>query len=254
MTQSTWPFSNSVSPKRSGTTVYKNKLDCFENAVFESVHTLVEIFPSPIPTTGPNGERIESADDLIMLSGHYGFSELFVPDNQLVSFEANGKKDKCSKFDYISWQLMRMTPETLYWVSNKTEANLENIYDFDTEYKSDNGYDPSSWLHASDTSSEDFKNGLVFLSRLRRERAQETMEILVDAVCDDSTGVRSWLETEISEDVESVSNLYSKWDVPIMIVSNGLFETYMEPQGSGFCRDCWQLDSMFVRNYDEGDV
>lgn len=253
MAQSTWPFANSE-PQRGQIKNYKNKLDYFENVIFESVPTLVEIFPVPIPTIGIHGEKVKSADDLLMLSGHFGFCELFVPDRQSISFEHNGRKDKCSQFEYISWQLMRMTPQTLYWISNKTEANLENIFDLDAEYDADNSYDPSSWMHASDTTSEDYKKGLVFLIRLRKERAQEVMESLVEAVCDSSTGVTSWLETEIKDDVESVSKLYSHWDVPIMIISNGSFNTYIEPDGNGFCREQWHLGSMFVRNYDEGDV
>lgn len=251
---STWPFGDQKSAQKTEVRVYKNAIDEHEKIEFYPVDLLVEIFPSPLPVEDPHGDPIETAEDLLMMSGHYGYSELYVPQSENIRASADGEELSFSRFDYLSWQLLNLSNETLYWLANKTDTKLEDILDFDVEFAKDSNYDPESWLHASDESSKEFQNGLCLIERLKKEATHTLCTRFAEAICNEYTGVDSWLETPIDEDVSQASEKYSDWPVPIMVVSKGSFFTYKSERHGCLMREQWSLASMFIRNYDEGDI
>jgi hypothetical protein len=137
MSSSTWPFGDAkpLREKKAPKKPYENQIDNFADIQFEPIPILVELFPVPLSTTDPFGRPYECAEDLLMMSGHYGYSELFIPSTPNVLGISLGKEITFSRFEFLSWQLLNATNETLYWLANKTEANLEDIFDFDNEYK-----------------------------------------------------------------------------------------------------------------------
>ncbi len=233
----------------------KNKLDSYipSGIQFSHVPYLIEIFPSPLPEDAM-GEALQSEQDLVMTSMEHGYSEIFVPATEKVSATANGEKVQIKRNDFLAWQLLRATAPTLYHLANKTSASLHGIFNYEEEYSADENYDPETWLYPYGISDEDYATGLKFIERLRKEQPEALVEHLISAMLDEDSGVLACLETKIEDNLDEVRDMYSDWPVPLMVVSEGRFALYIEAgEDRNFMRDEYRIDSVFVRNCDEGD-
>jgi hypothetical protein len=82
-----------------------------------------------------------------------------------------------------------------------------------------------------------------------------SLKALSESILDPNFGVLEHLETEISENLDEVRQMYAHWAVPLMIVSIGKFFPYTEADyDSGLMMEDYRLKRMYVRNYDEGDI
>ena len=113
--------------------------------VFGASH-LIEIFPSPLPDSNEDQE-ITCESDLFRASSNYGFDELYLNDSDIIRGESEGKDHQFTLNDFVQWQLERMQAITIYHLINKTNASVDNILDFDTEYNKDEDYCPDIWLN-----------------------------------------------------------------------------------------------------------
>lgn len=221
---------------------------------FSGVEFLVEIFPAPIPKTIFD-INIESEGDLLRMSTHEGYDELFVPTTEYLQGESGGKNYQFSRFVFLRWQLMRFSENTIFQLRNKTDCDLTQLLDADEEYEKDPDYYPEGWLNPYEDGPGNFEKGLKYISRIRNEVPEEFCKALIDSILDPDRGVLEHLETEISNNLNEVRQLYSGWDVPLMIVSKGKFFSYIEPgSDSNLMMDEYRLQCMYVRNFDEGDI
>lgn len=234
----------------------KNSIDAFAESglQFHGIDYVAEIFPAPIPEE-INDIQIESEADLFRMSNHEGYEELYIPSSKTVSADSNGKTCEFDRNDFLAWQLSRMSAKTLYQLISKTSAPVTEIFDADEEYDKDNDYDPESWLSPYDADGGNYERGLEFIDRLKKESPKKFYKALTDAILDANYGVLTHLETEIDDNLEEVRGLYGHWDIPLMIVSRGKFHPYTEAgDDSSLMMDDYDLERMYVRNQDEGEI
>lgn len=222
---------------------------------FSQVDYLVEVFPAPIPRTIESID-IVSESDLFRMSCHEGYDELFVPSTETLEGETKGEKYEFERIDFIKWQLMRFSEETLFQLINKTDClDVTEILDGDTEWERDPDYDPETWLNGKINDPSNHEKGLKYIARLRKEVPGEFYSTLIDSILDPNFGVLKHLETEISDNLDEVRQMYSKWDVPLMIVSKGRFFPYIDSEYvCNLAMDDLNYERMYVRNYDEGEI
>ena len=226
---------------------------------------MVEIFNAPLMSEDSNGADIETAWDLAGMSIHEGFNKLFLTNSEVVSGESNGKQLKFSIDDFLRWQLEKFSAETLYHLAAKTEASIasscntnfepvEKLLNYDDEIEKDPDYDPDEWLNENNTDSEIKQKGLALIERLRKEKPNEFYKLIIDAILDKHVGLLAWLETEVDDDLADVRDSYAHWPVPLIVVSEGDFLPYIDPENmNNLMMDEMQLNRMYIRNYDEDD-
>jgi len=215
---------------------------------------LIEIFPSPLPSSTEDQE-ITCEADLFRTSSSEGFDELYLNDSNIVRGESEGNEYKFSLTDFVQWQLERMNALTIYHLINKINASVDNILDFEVEYKKDPDYYPEAWLNVYE-SEQYLEKGLAYIERLKQEAPEEFYKVLINSILDEDYGLlnSSWYESEIDENLDEIRNAYSHWDVPLMVVSTGKFLPYIEAKHTySLMMDDYNLKRMYVRNYDEGD-
>lgn len=241
-----------LSPERIKMT--KNIMDKFvkSGAQFDTVPYLIELFPAPMPLEIV-GIPMRTKLDLIRMSADFGYRELFYTDKDFVTCTFNGAKQKVSRFDFLAWQLQRTSSEYLYFLRDKVDANLVDIFDDAAEMENDQNYDPNSWLFPYSDEMGNFEKGLAYIDRLRLEHPEVLYERLIEAMNDKIYGLLSFLETEINENITAIRKKYKEWVVPLMVVSEGLFMPYIEAGcPENLKMDGFRLDEMWVRNFDEG--
>lgn len=227
-----------------------------KKGVVFSVSHLIEIFPTPLPKFFDEYEKeICSEVDLFRMSHQAGFNELFLNNSDVVMGESDGKLCKFSLRDFIEWQLKRMNTLTIYHLIGKTEAHVDNILDWDVEYKKDSDYNPEDWLNVYQ-SEKYLDKGLSYIERLKKEVASAFYKVLIDAILNDACGLLNidWYETELEENIDQIRKAYAHWKVPLMVVSTGKFSPYIEKSlPDKLLMDDYNLQRMYIRNYDEGD-
>ena len=188
---------------------------------------LIEIFPSPLPDSNEDQE-ITCESDLFRASSNYGFDELYLNDSDIVRGESEGKDHQFTLNDFVQWQLERMQAITIYHLINKTNASVDNILDFDTEYNKDEDYCPDIWLNVYE-SEQYLEKGLAYIERLKLEAPDKFYKALINSILDENYGLLNpnWYESEIDENLDEIRKAYSHWDVPLMVVSTGKFLPYI---------------------------
>lgn len=215
---------------------------------------VVELFPSPIPLEICD-IPIDTSLDLVLMSAHFEFNELYLPSGPFVYGTSQGKQLKFTCKDFVKWQLSTFNSQTLYFLANKTSTNIADLLDGDEECSKDLNFDPQAWLHPYGISDEDFQKGLAYIEQLKHKFPNELYERIASGVLDKNTGVLCFLETEVIDEVDVIRELYQDWPVPLMVVSEGVFSTFIDPESSHtIIRDGYRLSEMHVRNYDEGDI
>ena len=221
--------------------------------VFGASH-LIEIFPSPLPDSNEDQE-ITCESDLFRASSNYGFDELYLNDSDIIRGESEGKDHQFTLNDFVQWQLERMQAITIYHLINKTNASVDNILDFDTEYNKDEDYCPDNWLNVYE-SEQYLEKGLAYIERLKLEAPDKFYKALINSILDENYGLlnSNWYESEIDENLDEIRKAYSHWDVPLMVVSTGKFLPYIDAgYNHNLMMDDYNLKRMYIRNYDEGD-
>lgn len=221
---------------------------------FQQVDYLIEIFPSPIPKVISNVE-IKTEGDLLRMSSHEGYDELFFPDSDFITGESKGVLLKLSRSDFLRWQLERFSNQTLYHLLNKTDCQITHLMDEDAEYEKDPDYHPEGWLDPSYNEEGYFEKGLNFIERVKKEVTDDFYKSVINSMIDPNCGLLAHLETEINDNLTRVRKLYGKWEVPLMIVSKGKFLPYIQSDfDHNLMMDEYILQRMYVRNYDEGNI
>lgn len=249
--------------------IKKSTLDLIKNHQSDGIsfraEFMVEIFNAPLMSKCPNGSEIDTAWDLVRMSAHEGFNELFLTNSEVVNGESNGKPLKFSIDDFLRWQLERFSAETLYHLAAKTEASIasscntnfepkEKLLNYDDEIEKDPDYDPDEWLNENNTDPEIKQKGLALIERLRKEKPNEFYKLIINGILDKQVGVLTWLETEIDDDLSDVRDSYAHWPVPLIVVSEGDFLPYIDFENmSNLMMDTMQLNRMYIRNYDEDE-
>jgi len=251
-----------MSIKESTVDLIKNHQD---NGISFRADYMVEIFNPPLMSECPDGTEIDTAWDLIRMSTHEGFNELFLTNSEVVNGESNGKQLKFSRDDFLRWQLERFSGETLYHLAAKTEARIasscntdfepvEKLLNYDDEIEKDPDYDPDEWLNENNADSENRQKGLALIERLRKEKPNEFYKLIINGILDKQVGVLTWLETEIDDNLSDVRDSYAHWPVPLVVVSEGDFVPYIDSENlSNLMMDTMQLNRMYIRNYDEDE-
>lgn len=231
-------------------------IDGFEDKgiQFDGVEYLIEFFSAPLPTS-INDSPIDTKEDLIRMSGDEGYKEFFMTDKDVVHGTSGGVDYEFSRHEFLRWQFSKLTSRTIFQLADKTNANLAEILDFDEESESDPNYHPEGWLNPYFDDPGNRLKGLQFIERLREQVPERFYEVMINAVLDEHDGLLNHLETEVYDDLDHVRDLYSHWDVPLMIVSKGRFFPYIEPDFSDhFMMDAYRLEEMYIANNDEGDI
>ena len=221
---------------------------------FSGIDFVVEIFPAPIPESFEDTD-IDNESDLFRMSAHVGYDELFIPSAENLQGESEGKKHQFKNTEFLRWQLMRFSENTIFQLINKTDCDVTQLLDGDAEYEKDPDYSPETWLNQYEDEPGNYEKGLKYIARLRQEVPEVFYSKLIESILDPNFGVLEHLETEISENLDEVRQMYAHWAVPLMIVSIGKFFPYTEADyDSRLMMDDYRLKRMYVRNYDEGDV
>lgn len=221
---------------------------------FSGIDFVVEIFPAPIPESFEDTD-IDNESDLFRMSAHVGYDELFIPSAENLQGESKGKKNQFKSTEFLRWQLMRFSENTIFQLINKTDCDVTQLLDGDAEYEKDPDYSPETWLNQYEDEPGNYEKGLKYIARLRQEVPEVFYSKLIESILDPNFGVLEHLETEISENLDEVRQMYAHWAVPLMIVSIGKFFPYTEADyDSGLMMEDYRLKRMYVRNYDEGDV
>ena len=221
---------------------------------FSGIDSVVEIFPAPIPESF-DGIDIDSESDLFRMSSLEGYDVLFIPSAENLQGESDGKKYQFKRTDFLRWQLMRFSEKTIFQLINKTDCDVTQLLDDDSEYEKDPDYSPETWLNQYEDEPGNYEKGLKYIARLKEEIPDVFYSKLFESILDPKFGVLEHLETEISDNLDEVRQMYAHWAVPLMIVSIGKFFPYIEADNDSRLRmDDYRLEHMYVRNYDEGDV
>jgi len=225
---------------------------------FTNVDYLIEIFPSPIPTTITSEISdipIDSESDLFRMSIHEGFDELFLPSSEFVLSKSNGQNYQITRFDFLRWQLERFSNQTLYHLINKTCCNIIQFLDEEAEYAKDPDYHPEGWLDPGFDEEGYYEKGLRFIERVKIEAADNFYLALIESILDEDFGILTNLETEIDGNLDEIRDLYADWTVPLMIIWEGKFFPYIESDfDHNLMMDDYTLQRTHVRNYDEGEI
>jgi hypothetical protein len=221
---------------------------------FSGIDCLVEIFPAPIPES-IDGIDIDSESDLFQMSSLEGYDVLFIPSAENLQGESDGKEYQFKRTDFLKWQLMRFSEKTIFQLINKTDCDVTQLLDDDSEFEKDPDDSPHTWLNPFEDDPSIYEKGLKYIARLREEVPEVFYSKLIKSILDPKFGVQEHLETEISNNLNEVRQMYAHWTVPLMIVSVGRFFPYTEADYDIHIRmDDYRLEHMYVRNYDEGDV
>lgn len=232
----------------------KNQVDSFlrSGVQFDEIPFVIEFFQMPLPLK-INDTPIRSKHDLFRMSHHEGFSEIFYTDKEYVSCKVGKSRKKVSQFDFLSWQLARFEAKDLFYLRDKVDADILNILDDDSEYDRDSDYAPESWLDAYNDNNESIRLGLAYIERLRAEHPEALYTRLIDAMNDEGYGVLAHFDMHINDNIKAIRAQYKEWSVPLMIISEGAFLPYIEANSDfNLMMDDYRLDSMWVRNNDEG--
>ena len=227
-----------------------------KKGIIFSADYMVEIFNAPLMGDDSNGSEIETAWDLFRMSMHEGFDELFLPYSDIVRGESNGEQLNFARGDFLRWQLERFNATTLYHLAAKTDVSLASSddEDYEQQLEKDPDYSPDEWLNENIQDEGNKQKGLMLIERLRNERPDEFYKLLIDGILDEYVGLLTWLETEIDDNLAEVREAYAHWPVPLVVVSEGDFAPYIEPDNmSNLMMDDMRLNRMYIRNYDEDD-
>ena len=204
----------------------------------------------------------------------------------------NAEEIKIPRNDFIDFQLMQMDLETLWNYPSRFDLTFDDdelvklllspdaVDNNGTSYLtlSENGecdalerdlewyvadcgglhiHKPENPEHFSSW-QKNKKKGLALLEKLRKEQPEFLFERLRECMFNEDFGYLSFLETEIDENYMDVVHKYSEWNCDLMIVSYGDFWTYYRPHSheqpmNYFATSSWELRSMYLRNYDEGE-
>jgi hypothetical protein len=232
--------------------------DYADKGIYFDVDYIVEIFKPPLMTKNSFGERVQSAWDLFKMSPDNGFDLLYYSNAKEIDALSGDKQLKISIDDFLRWQLERINEETLYHLAAKTDKNnVDDILIFEEEEAKDPDFDPDSWLNENIDDDSNKQKGIELIKRLRIEKPDEFYNQLIRGIKSNNNGVTTWLETEIDGefDLDKVRELYANWPVPLMVVSSGYFQPYIDPGNTSILSmDDASVSSMFVRNYDEDDL
>jgi len=226
------------------------------NGIMFSADYMVEIFNAPLMSDDSNGVVFNTAWDLFRMSAHEGFDELFLTNADLVSGESNEKHLQFSRDDFLRWQLERFSAESLYHLAAKTDVDIASSDDddFEEKYEKDPDYDPEAWLNENNSDPENKQKGLNLIEEIRKEKPDEFYKLIIDGILDEHVGLLTWLETEIDDNLAEVREAYAHWPVPLIVVSEGDFAPYIEPDNmSNLMMDDMRLRHMYIRNYDEDE-
>jgi len=238
-----------------------DKINKYQGKVIHfAIDYVIEIFRPPLITHNLSGENVVSAWDLFKMSPEGGFDILYYSNKNEIDAICEGENLKFAIDDFLRYQLEKMNEETLYHLAAKTDKNhVDHILNMDEEYENDPDFDPYSWLDENIDDESNKQKGLELIKRLRIERPEEFYKQLIQGIKDNNIGVIKWLETEIDEDdgndLAKVRELYANWPVPLMVVSEGYFRPYIDPENTTvLSMEDASLKRMFIRNYDEDDL
>ena len=225
--------------------------------IFDSNY-LIEIYDAPIMHIDSNDQEVSTPFDLIRLSHENGYDELYMSNSETIKGIIETEELIFLRSDFLEWQLKRINSKTLYHFANKIEIRgaLADIFDYDEEVIKNPDYSPEEWLNENIPASENRQLGIEFIDRLRVEKPNEFYKIMIDALTDESTGVLCWLEASVNsdEDINDIRHSYSEWSTPLIIVNEGQFNPYIDPNDkSNIMMDDFHLTCSHVRNYDEGE-
>lgn len=219
-----------------------------------SVSHVIEIFPSPLPSSDEDQEII-CESDLFRSSHIYGYDELYLHDTDIVKGVSEGKGYQFTLNDFVQWQLERMDAITIYHLIGKTNAYVQDILDEEAEYEKDEDYNPSMLLNGYG-SEEYLDKSLTYIDRLKNESPDEFYKCLIGSILDENFGLLNpnWYESEIDENLDEIREAYSHWNVPLMVVSTGKFLPFIDTEyTNNLLMEEYNLKRMYIRNYDEGD-
>ena len=194
-------------------------------------------------------KTIEDANDFFRSSIYFGFEELYIPREKVITAKSDDQDFEVSSMDFVLWQIERMQSETIYYIINKIDFSLDSFMDADNRYAHDEPYDPDSWL--SEYDEETKNNGIALINRMRRENTEEFYNELVTGVLSEDCGLSTHAQADILRDFDLISD-FNEWPVKIGIIFTGSFHPYIEAGSSENLKmDEFELKQIWIRNYDE---
>lgn len=227
-----------------------------KNGIMFSADYMIEIFNVPLMGDDSNGTEVETAWDLCRMSMHEGFDELFLSYSDIVRGESNGEQLQFARDDFLKWQLERFNAETLYHLAAKTDVRIASSddEDYEQQLEKDPDYSPDDWFNENIPDEDNKKKGLGLIEKLRKERPEVFYKSIIDGIVDENIGLLTWWETEIEDNLAEVRDAYAHWPAPLMVVSEGDFVPYIDPENmSNLMMEDMRLNRMYVRNYDEDE-
>jgi hypothetical protein len=184
--------------------------------------------------------------------------------------------------DFLKFQLQKINIETLIQIPTRvdfslSEETIKNLLketlDPSIEVDETDGYPIDEihwpeWLYCTDCMfnihkpdeeeyleewEENVKTGMEFLEKFRKTHPDLLLNPLVEAILDNDWGIYNNWETKI-ENVSAVSNAYSNWNCPLMVMYSGKFWPQYTTSGFPSLHSSdYKIYDVHIRNNDEGE-
>lgn len=236
-----------------------------KNGIIFEVEYVIEIFKAPLTNIKSNQESPQTALELFGTSVHSGFDRLYLCKSEIVQGVSSQNNYTFTREDFLQWQLERVSSVTLFHIAEKTDARVaascntnfepaEKLINFFDEIVKDPDFSPDEWLNENIQDDDNRNKGINLISRLRREKPDEFYKLMIEGILDKNTGLLQWLESEVKDNLASISDLYAHWPVPLIVVSEGRFSPCIDPNSLDKLKlSNFQLHRMYIRNYDEDE-
>jgi hypothetical protein len=257
------------------------------------LNTCVEFFNAPLPLkSSETDENFSDAFDLFQQSSRESYFEpVFIPSDgdviicnlDIDHFELIPDTDQIvSGKDFLKFQLQKINIETLIQIPTRvdfslSEETIKNLLketlDPSIEVDETDGYPIDEihwpeWLYCTDCMfnihkpdeeeyleewEENVKTGMEFLEKFRKTHPDLLLNPLVEAILDNDWGIYNNWETKI-ENVSAVSNAYSNWNCPLMVMYSGKFWPQYTTSGFPSLHSSdYKIYDVHIRNNDEGE-
>jgi len=228
----------------------------FEKITFSAVGTLVSFHSGedshPFPQNLLTQPRL---DEFALSPNKRGIPPLFM-NYKSVEIKADNDHKTISNLELIELQIKNAPDKLIYHLITKVDLDLSKVinqfFKINPNYKNSDLYeDWLNWYCRDDF----YKKGIEFLSELRAFDETLYVNEIVKQITDPKFGLRGFIDTEITENINKLNKKYSNWSEDIVVLFEGKFNIDITINSSNSSELSFnapsEILSVFVRNYDE---
>ena len=228
----------------------------FEKISFSAVGTLVSFYSGEDSHPFPQNLLSQPRLDAFALSPNKrGIPPLFM-NYKSVEIKAYNNHKTISNLELIELQIRNAPDRLIYHIITKVDLDLSKVinqfFKKNPNYMNSDPYE--DWLNWY-CKKDFYEKGIEFLSELRAFDETLYVNEIVKQITDPKFGLRGFIDTEITENINKLNKKYSNWNEDIVVLFEGKFNidiTVNSPNSSELSFNApSEILSAFVRNYDE---